>query len=141
VREWRPYREVPFAITEQYEIRQRPVAALSQNYIEVSVAIQIAEADVGCSLAVFLQRHKLLKGPRPLPREQEKAGTYDNARDRDEDFHWFTFRNEMVPLLRSSSGRRLATPIANRLPRRIRSTFFVTRRTPLGCLCRCMTCD
>jgi hypothetical protein len=53
--------ESPFAIVAKDEIKQRPVAALRQDDVEIAVAVYVAKTDARGSLALGFQKQSTLK--------------------------------------------------------------------------------
>ena len=53
--------ELPFAIVAKDEIKQRPVAALRQDDVEIAVAVYVAKANARGSFALGFQKQYTLK--------------------------------------------------------------------------------
>jgi hypothetical protein len=57
-----PGREVALAVAEQDDVREGPVTAFSEHKIQVAVAVEVADADIGTSLGDSLERDRIREG-------------------------------------------------------------------------------
>ena len=134
--------ESPFAIVAKDEIKQRPVAALRQDDVEIAVAVDVAKADTRGGFALGLQKEYALEGACFRGEDRSRRlGVDERSRCREEESRQKRGFHRNTPVLHWAGNLRRAVGTAHRGTRLHnhpggRRTKTSARITPAAMMCR-----